>query len=98
MARKATRLAPLALLATGCAGRQPANQDEHFEDPAPGDSPEIVCEAPELETDDPKLLDTTQVRIEQFVYGTSRWFDGLFGESDVECAGNVTRGMVSTSL
>lgn len=98
LTRKAARLAPLVLLATGCAGRQATEQDEHFEDPAPGDSPEIVCEAPELETDDPKLLDTTQVRIEQFVYGTSRWFDGLFGESNVECAGNVSRGMVSTSL
>jgi hypothetical protein len=98
LARSTTRLAPLALLATGCAGRQLSEPDEHFEDPAPGDSPEIVCEAPDFETDDPKLLDTTQIRIEQFVYGTSRWFDGLFGESDVECAGNVSRGMVSTGL
>ena len=91
----------LAAFCVGCAGHKPGEQpapSEHFEDPAPGDVPDVVCEAPRLEKEDPDLLDTTQVRIEQVVYGTSRWFDGLFGQSNVECAGNVTRGYVSTGL
>ena len=98
LTRTVTRLAPVALLASGCAGAPSIEPDEHFEDPAPGDSPEIVCETPDFETEDPKLLDTTQVQIERFVYGTSRWFDGLFGESDVECAGNVSRGQIRLGI
>ena len=88
----------LAALTAGCASNKPAEEPplpEHFEDPAPGDTPDIDCEAPKLKTADPDLLDTTQVTIEQVVYSTSRWFDGLFGQSNVECAGNVTRGYVS---
>lgn len=88
----------LALLVAGCAGNKVEEQGEDFDEPAPGDSPDIVCEAPKLEADDPDLLDTTQVRIEQVVYGTSRWFDGLFGQSNVECAGNVSRGYVGVGL
>ena len=92
------RLLPVLLLLSGCAGTPPEEAPERFEQPAPGDSPDISCEAPDIEADDPDLLDTTQVRIEQLVYDTSRWFDGLFGESNVECAGNVSRGSVSTGL
>ena len=88
----------LAALAAGCASNKPAESPEvpeHFEDPAPGEVPGIVCEAPSFQEDDTELLDKSQVRIEQIVYGTSRWFDGLFGQSNVECAGNVSRGYVS---
>jgi hypothetical protein len=92
------RLLPVLLLLSACAGTPPEEEPERFEEPAPGDSPELSCEAPELEPDDSELLDATQVRIEQVVYSTSRWFDGLFGESRVECAGNVSRGYVSTGL
>lgn len=91
------RLLPVLLL-SACASAPPAEEPEEFTEPAPGDSPELSCEAPELEPDDSELLDATQVRIEQVVYSTSRWFDGLFGESRVECAGNVSRGYVSTGL
>ncbi len=71
---------------------------EHFQDPAPADFPKLKCRPPEFEQDDTKLLDKSQVYIHQLVYGTSRWFDGLFGTSDVECAGNVSQGFVSTGL
>lgn len=88
----------LAALGAGCASNRPDDLPEHFEDPAPGDDPQIVCEAPKLMEDDTALIDATQVRIEQVVYSTSRWFDGLFGQSNVECAGNVSRGTVSTGI
>lgn len=88
----------LALLCAGCAGNRPGKSEElpeHFDDPAPGEAAGIECEPPAFEDDDTELLDKSQVRIEQLVYGTSRWFDGLFGQSNVECAGNVNRGYVS---
>ena len=50
-----------------------------FGAPAFGDSPELECLAPALKTSDPDLLDSTRVYIHRVVYGTSRWFDGLFG-------------------
>ncbi len=88
----------LAALATGCASNKPEELPENFSEPAPGDLPDLACEAPAFEEDDTRLLDRSQVHIERIVYGTSRWFDGLFGESNVECAGNVTRGFVGAGL
>ena len=69
-----------------------------FGAPAFGDSPELECLAPALKTSDPDLLDSTRVYIHRVVYGTSRWFDGLFGTSSVECAGNVSNGYVGAGL
>lgn len=95
-----------ALALSACAGgkskpvAEPETETsgEHFEDPAPGDSSQLKCRPPGFEEDDTGLLDKSQVRLEQVVYGTSRWFDGLFGSSSVECAGNVSRGYVATGL
>ncbi len=93
------RLASIALLAGCAANRSEPELPPEFGAPALGDKPGIDCQAPSLsESEDPDLLDVTQVRVEQIVYGTSRWFDGLFGKSNVECAGNVSRGYVSTGV
>lgn len=84
-----------ALVLSACAGR------ETVPDPPAttiGLPPDLECKAPVAEPGPNKLLDTTQVRIEQIVYTSSRWFDGLFGVSDVECAGNVSRGYIGAGL
>ncbi len=84
----------LAALAAGCASNKPGELPENFSEPAV-ESQKLVCEPPAFEEDDTRLLDRSQVHIERFVYSTSRWFGGLFGQSNVECAGNVRRGYVS---
>ena len=80
------------------AAEASGEEGEHFDDPAPGDEPGIECDAPSLDRLNPALLDKSQVYVEQVVYSTSRWLDGLFGESNVECAGNVSRGFVSAGI
>ncbi len=86
------------VLEAAVASEAEGDVGEHFDDPAPGDSPNLECVPPGFEEDDTALLDKSQVYIHQIVYGTSRWFDGLFGESNVECAGNISRGFVGAGL
>ncbi|MEM8814225.1 MAG: hypothetical protein AAGE85_00210 [Pseudomonadota bacterium] len=91
----------LSGMLVACAGRTPAPVKTEpvrvsaVEDPGPV---ELECEAPELQQDNAAMLDSTQVRIERLVYNSSRWFDGLFGSSSLECAGNVSRGYLGAGL
>ena len=78
--------------------------DEAGNDVAVGgavDSDELIyldCIPPGQATGDEPLLEQTQKRVYQAVYHSSRWFDGLFGSSNVECAGSVSYGYVGTGL
>ncbi len=44
---------------------------------------------------DEELLDRTQRTIYEVVNGTTRWFDGFFGESQLNDAGHVSRGRMT---
>lgn len=83
-----------ALALSACVGRETVpDPPAQLAGPPP---PE--CEAPAVASGSNTLLDTAQGRIEQIVYASSRWFDGLFGVSDAECAGNVSRGYIGAGL
>lgn len=85
---------PAALALSACAGRETVpGPPAQLAGPSP---PE--CEAPAVASGPNTFLDTAQGRIEQIVYASSRWFDGLFGVSDAECAGNVSRGYIGAGL
>jgi len=54
----------------------------------------VDCVPPAQVFDHEPMLEKTQKRVYQVVYHSSRWFDGLFGSSNVECAGSVSRGYI----
>jgi hypothetical protein len=58
----------------------------------------VDCVPPEQVFDEDPLLERTQKQVYQVVYHSSRWFDGLFGSSDVQCAGSVSRGYVGPGV
>ncbi|MDJ0939180.1 MAG: hypothetical protein QNJ00_05410 [Woeseiaceae bacterium] len=65
------------------------------------DSEDLIyldCIPPGAATEEDPMLEKTQKRVYQVVYHSSRWFDGLFGSSNVECAGKVRYGYVGTGL
>ncbi|MEO1202161.1 MAG: hypothetical protein AAFX10_05615 [Pseudomonadota bacterium] len=58
----------------------------------------VDCVPPQQVFDEDPLLERTQKQVYQVVYHSSRWFDGLFGSSDVQCAGSVSRGYVGPGV
>ena len=58
------------------------------------DETPVDCVPPGQAFDDDPMLERTQQTVYSVVYHSARWFDGLFGSSDVQCAGNVSRGFV----
>ncbi len=88
-----------AVWLTGCAGQASRAEADNEIVPigAPGPA-ELECLAPQVDEGTSAVLDSTQVRIERLVYHSSRWFDGLFGSSNTECAGDVSRGHIGAGL
>jgi hypothetical protein len=90
------------LLLGACGGQRVDDAPAEAELVEPGDDETAVesaatpvdCVPPERVFDDDPMLERTQKTVYQVVYHSSRWFDGLFGSSDVQCAGSVSRGYV----
>ena len=56
------------------------------------------CVPPQRVFDEDPMLEKTQKTVYRVVYHSSRWFDGLFGSSDVQCAGTVSRGYIGPGI
>ncbi len=77
------------------------------EPPAPGtagaegsavDAKPVDCVPPAQVFEEDPFLERTQKQVYHVVYHSSRWFDGLFGSSDVQCAGSVSRGFIGPGV
>ncbi|HEX6862348.1 MAG TPA: hypothetical protein VF414_06010 [Thermoanaerobaculia bacterium] len=80
-----------AAVVTGCAGRQkPATVPSEAQPPASATEPSLreACQASTPE--EQNLLDNSRRKLEETFCGATLWFDGLFGQRDIENARAVS--------
>jgi hypothetical protein len=76
----------------GASRQASADQCEPTED-IQGQSVQADCV--DDSASDEVLLDRTQRTVYEVVNGTTRWFDGFFGESQLNDAGHISRGRIT---